>query len=204
MKVLLRDKEKKQKRYLMDQNKELERCLECSECKKPIHTCYTVATQSGIQRLNMCADCPMLHKKLYGQENIPSQATGNDPRTSLCCGSCGLTRDEVQMGSPLGCALCYELFQDEVFHDIVDIGHMPNKIKEGNQATHLHIGKTPATQQQTWNSGVTLVSLQKELQETLKREDYEQAAWIRDKIQALTKNQSAQDHGTSSEQPQKP
>lgn len=186
------------------QESKLERCLECSECRKPIHTCYSICSQNGIQRIGMCEDCPMLQKKLYRNDSSPPLSSGNARQTSLCCGGCGLTRDEVMMGSPLGCSLCYEVFHDEVFHEIIELGHLPNKLKDGIRSPRLHIGKTPTTQQHAWDPAVTLVSLQKTLQETLSREDYEQAAWIRDKIQALTKKQQDSTDGSQDTSLSKP
>lgn len=165
---------------------ELERSLECSECRKPIHTCYCIVNQHGIQKIGMCASCPMLKKKLYGQESFSQDAKNSDAQAALCCGQCGLTREEVKMGSRLGCSLCYEIFQDDVLREIIDLGHISQTVKDAKSTAPLHLGKTPAIQQ-AWDPSVTIVSLQHELQDTLRREDYEQAAWLRDKIQALTK-----------------
>lgn len=185
----------------MEQHQEFERCIECSECKKPLFTCYTTCSLSGLQRVWMCADCPMLQKKLYAQDSSLSKTSEKETLTGLSCGGCGLTKDEVKMGAPLGCALCYELFQEEIIHNMRELDHLPKNIKEKNGTKCLHIGLRPTSQRQKWDPSVTLVSLQKALQETLQREDYEQAAWIRDKIQTLTKNQNEKKN-ESTEQPQ--
>lgn len=186
-------------------DKELERCLECSECRKPIHTCYIICSQSGIQRLGMCADCPMLKRKLYGQDTSPPILESKNGLARLCCGGCGLTRDEVKMGAPIGCALCYEIFEDEIFQEIVELRHLPSKIGEGKRPLQIHIGKIPANQQEHGREpATTLVSLQKALQDTISREDYEQAAWLRDKIQALTKKQNEEGNGSTGEPSETP
>lgn len=174
---------------------EIERPLECGDCRKPIHTIYTIVGQNSLQKIGMCAECPILQRKLHGQEHPTlSDREEEAQEAHLCCGGCGLIKDEVTMGSPLGCALCYEIFEDEIFHELVDSGHLPSKMKDLKQTLSLHIGKPPLSQK-GFDPSIKLVSLQKELQETLKREDYEQAAWIRDKIQALTKKQQETTHG---------
>jgi len=145
--------------------------------------------------MGMCADCPILQRRLYGQDNpISSDSETASQEAHLCCGGCGLMKDEVTMGSRLGCSLCYEIFEDEIFHELVNSGHLPAKMKELKRTIPLHIGKPPISQK-SFDPSIKLVSLQKELQETLKREDYEQAAWIRDKIQALTKKQQETRNG---------
>jgi protein arginine kinase activator len=177
---------------------EIERPLECGECRKPIHTHYTIINQNSIQRIGMCADCPILQRKLHGLEehSLSSDPETKKQETRVCCGGCGLMKDDVTMGSRLGCPLCYEIFEDEIFHELIDTGHLPPKIKELKRTIPLHIGSPPISQK-SFDPSIKLFSLQKELQETLKREDYEQAAWIRDKIQALTKKQKESNNGES-------
>lgn len=185
---------------------EIERPLECSECKKPIHTIYSIINQNSIQRIGMCADCPIVQRRLHGQDHPLSTDKESEAQgTHLCCGGCGLMEEEVSMGSHLGCALCYEIFEDAIFHELVDSGHLPPKMKDLKQTIPLHVGKPPLSEGGL-DPSIKLLSLQKELQETIKREDYEQAAWIRDKIQALTKKQQETTNGESrdSSTPQKP
>src|SRR5580704_3926769 len=102
-----------------------ERHLECSECKKPIQVCYTEIVGKMIYRIGMCADCPILGQKLHGVKAIRAQE--GEVVTALCCGGCGTTADEVRMGAPLGCGLCYEIFEALILHELA-IEHMPQKV----------------------------------------------------------------------------
>jgi len=53
----------------------------------------------------------------------------------------------------------------------------------------LHLGKTP-TKPVTIPTSSRLTALNEALNEALKKENYEQAAWIRDQIKALTEKGS--------------
>ena len=103
---------------------------------------------------------------------------------SLVCGGCGLTLDEVKMGSPLGCPLCYEIFGDEVVHELVQLERLPPKFGHQKKGESLHVGRSPGQQQQI-DPSLKLLSLQQALHETLGREDYEQAALLRDQIREI-------------------
>jgi len=159
--------------------KELERPLECSECKRPIAISYTEVIGKNVTRFGMCEECPVLRSKLYGQTLHPESPT------SLCCGACGLTLEEVRMGASLGCPLCYEIFADEITKELIQLERIPPKYAK-KQNSQWHCGRIPG-QQQELDPSLKLLALQKALSDTLGREDYEQAARLRDQIRALEK-----------------
>lgn len=167
-----------------------ERPLECGECKKPVAVIYTEIVGKMMYRIAMCSDCPMLRQKLYGSRTI--DATNSEAiAAGLCCGECGTTADEVRMGSSVGCSLCYEVFQDLITQEIASQEKLPLPPK-GKRQTLEHLGRNPG-QSAAINPALKLLSLQQALNDTLSREDYEQAAWLRDQIKALTE-------GTNDEQ----
>jgi protein arginine kinase activator len=158
-----------------------ERHFECSECKKPVAVCYTEIIGKTIYRLVMCNDCPILRQKLYGfQTPLEKEETS----AGLGCGNCGMTRDEVKMGSSLGCSICYEVFEDLLIQELISSDRIPQKFSV-NKKNPLHVGRMPG-QNPEENISMKLLSLHQALNETLSREDYEQAAWLRDQIKALT------------------
>ena len=120
-------------RYGMEEQKEKkhepalpERPLECcGECRRPIQVIYTEIIGKTISRFAMCDECPVLHRKLHGSSSATA-VPGKAP-ASLACGRCGLTLDEVKMGAPLGCPLCYEIFSDEVVHELAQLERLPPK-----------------------------------------------------------------------------
>lgn len=92
------------------------------------------------------------------------------------------------MGQSLGCAECYTVFADYIISQLVEAGGIPSTLKKKAQAQKLqtlHIGRSP---QQPGSPALSskLASLNEALNDALKKENYEQAATIRDQIKGLT------------------
>ena len=160
-----------------------ERHIECSECKKPIHTIYTEIIGKTMYRLSMCADCPILHQKLYGVREPKSRQEAL--KSGFSCGGCDTSADQVKMGAPLGCSLCYEVFDNILSAELSGGDRLLLKPKTGSHPLPVHLGRHPG-QVSEINPASKLLSLHQSLHETLAREDYEAAAWLRDQIKALT------------------
>lgn len=164
-----------------------DRPLECSECKKPVSVCYTEIIGNSITRTSMCADCPELHRRLH---RTPAHATAypfDGITTGLACGNCGTTLDSLRVGLPLGCSSCYEVFGDVLISEMLAAEKIPPRLATAKKAIPIHIGRAPG-ESLTINPSLRLLALNEALSETLKKEDYEQAAWLRDQIKALTEN----------------
>lgn len=160
-----------------------ERPIECGECKKPVAVVYTELVGKMMYRLAMCSDCPMLRQKLYGSKIVEPC----DPEAlslGLCCGNCGTTADEVRMGGSVGCSACYEIFEELLTQELATQERLLHSHK-GKRLETLHRGRSPGQTAQI-NPALKLVALHQALNETLSREDYEQAAWLRDQIKELT------------------
>ncbi len=160
-----------------------ERHIECSECKKPIKVIYTEIVGKMIYRLSMCSSCPILKQKMYGSQ--PVQTFTEALAAGLCCGNCKTSQDEVKMGAPLGCSLCYEVFDEILTQDLVHAERMTLKQKLAKRPTPLHLGRQPGEKGEV-TPAAQLISLHQALHDTLSREEYEQAAWLRDQIKELT------------------
>jgi protein arginine kinase activator len=172
----------------MADNESFERPLECGECKKPIAVLYTEIVGNTITRTVMCNDCPVLKRRLFGELHPLPYVTIPEGGTGLACGSCGTTLDAIRMGSPLGCSQCYEIFEEVVLAELQQAQKLPSHINILKKSSPVHIGKAPGERQEI-NPSARLLALNEALSETLKREDYEQAAWLRDQIKALTEEQ---------------
>lgn len=161
-----------------------DRPIECGGCKKSIAVKYTEIIGQQINNTCMCADCPVLERRLKG-----TPAGGNKPRwegsTGLACGNCGTTLEALRVGTPLGCNECYEVFGDVIINDLLKAGKVPPRIATTKRTTPIHIGRAPGETQEI-NPSLRLLALNEALRETLKREDYEQAAMLRDQIKELT------------------
>ncbi|MBS0620697.1 MAG: UvrB/UvrC motif-containing protein [Verrucomicrobia bacterium] len=166
-----------------------ERPVECSHCKKPIHVTYKEIVGSSIVCTEMCADCPVLAQKLHGEKAAPTLSeTRPEGETGLFCGNCRTSLEAVKTGNPLGCSECYSVFADILVSELASAGKIPPKLKKESAARSsqpLHIGKSPS-KPLTISPSSRLTALNEALNEALKKENYEQAAWLRDQIKALT------------------
>lgn len=170
-----------------------ERALECSECKKPIVVRYTEIVGDTITETSMCADCPQLAKRLYGiRAPLPSGTQFGGAPSGLCCGSCGMSWEAVKTGNPLGCPECYEVFGDLILGEMIASNRVSSKVLANKKAVPAHIGRAPGESVEM-SPSIRLLALNEALKETLNREDYEQAAWLRDQIKALTDNEKGEE-----------
>ncbi|OGN57935.1 MAG: hypothetical protein A3D18_04015, partial [Chlamydiae bacterium RIFCSPHIGHO2_02_FULL_49_29] len=133
-------------------------------------------------------DCPVLQRRLHGTEGVErASEEKEEKRAGVYCGNCQTNLEWVKMGNPLGCPECYDVFSDVILSDLLKTEKIPSRLKKSLKRTAhlpLHAGKslqeilgvTPSKQ---------LTSLHEALKEALKKENYEQAAWLRDQIKAL-------------------
>lgn len=170
--------------FFEDQEEKLpERPLECGECKKDISVRYTEAEKGKVTETSMCADCPNLQKKLKGSGHTNQETTA--AKAGLVCGDCGTSLEDFQVGHPLGCSHCYEVFADAILIELTSRAKIPLKINTTKKNQPLHMGRTPGETIEI-NPSLQLIALNEALNEMLKKEEYEQAALIRDQINALS------------------
>ena len=178
--------EKKPEKHFPD------RPWECGECKKPIAVRYTEIVGDTVTHTSMCADCPELQRRLYGthpREHVQNQV---DPATAVECGNCGTTLEEVKRGHRLGCANCYVVFEDVLLIEMQAANRLSPRVSLGKKSLPIHLGRAPG-ESLAINPASRLLALNEALKETLGREDYEQAALLRDQIRALTERQQLKD-----------
>jgi protein arginine kinase activator len=175
-----------------------ERPVECSHCKKPIQVIYKEIVEETVTCTHMCEDCPILQQKMTG-ELKEGKRKKSDIDTGLCCGSCGTTLESIQTGNPLGCSECYNVFGDILMQELLSMGMLPARLQKNlgrKKSQPLHIGKTPSTPVEIPASS-RLTALNEALNEALKKENYEQAAWLRDQIKDLMDNPNERKKTTS-------
>lgn len=161
-----------------------DRPLECSECKKQINVRYTEIERGKFSHVSMCNDCPELQKKLRGVSLSPETGESTT-KTGLLCGECGTSLEEIRVGHHMGCHHCYDIFAETIIYELYSMGKLPERLDLEKKSSPLHIGRSPGESLEV-NPSLKLIALNEALNETLKREDYEQAALIRDQINALT------------------
>ena len=91
------------------------------------------------------------------------------------------------MGEPLGCKECYAIFQDVLVDQLLETQLISPRLKPSpaSPVPTLHIGKSPHFNEKTRNTS-RIRDLNESLSEALSGENYEEAAWLRDQINALT------------------
>jgi protein arginine kinase activator len=136
----------------------------------------------------MCADCPVFSQRLHGEAPLEKRAEeAAEGVVGLYCVNCRTTMESIKMGNPLGCSECYEVFADVLLSELIATDHIPSSLKKalkGRRSQSIHIGKTP-DQSLQMESSTRLTALNEALNDALKKENYEQAAWLRDQIKAL-------------------
>jgi protein arginine kinase activator len=94
--------------------------------------------------------------------------------TASICPQCGLSIGEFHKTGRLGCSECYTVFRDElmpVFRRIHGHDH--------------HVGKVPALNPLHMETRKTLLVLRRQLKQAVEREEFEKAAELRDRINAI-------------------
>ena len=101
----------------------------------------------------------------------------------LVCNVCGTSWQAFKKNGKLGCAACYDQFGQLLVEDIML-----------DQHGSVHCGKTPPETIEQWQDTAVserinlrreLERLRKGLDESIRREEFEQAAELRDKIAAI-------------------
>lgn len=168
-----------------EEESEPERPLECSECRKLISVYYYLLVGKEITLTGMCSECPQLQRRLHGKSGADVVGELQEGVAGVACGRCSTTLAQVIMGTPLGCSDCYQVFEEELFRELVESQRVPEHLHDRKRSSPLHVGRAPGEQRELKPS-MRLLALHEALSETLKREDYEQAALLRDQIKKLT------------------
>lgn len=171
-----------------------DRPIECCECRKEIAAIYTEIVGNVITRTSMCADCPELKKRLHGSTLHGAATAADEAAAGLACGNCGTTLESLRVGLPVGCSECYDVFNDVLLGELIASGKIPERLTSVKKSLPIHIGRVLG-QVQEMNPSLRLLALNEALNETLKREDYEQAALLRDQIKALTEDTPEKNDG---------
>lgn len=90
------------------------------------------------------------------------------------CSLCASTFDELISGGKVGCSKCYEIFAEELAPTIVRI--------HGNSK---HSGRAPVKLRDKLDLKIRLQSLEKQMKEAIKSQEFERAAVIRDEIKSI-------------------
>lgn len=165
-------------------------CDECGKLKATVHLTEIVNEQ--ITKLNLCEVCAKqkgsdaeqhfgiadLLAALSDVEAGPQSVSG-PAANRLKCAACGMAYDDFKKVGRLGCGECYNAFR-------VNLAPLLKRIHGAVQ----HMGKSPTPglvkeQKNLSKLQDDLNAAKQELQKAVKKEEFEEAAALRDKIKSL-------------------
>lgn len=159
----------------------------CQRCKKNQATVHlTEIAQDEKHETHLCADCAAQEGVTIKSQvplnelltNFVMQKTGAEELARLTCPECGTSFLEFRNNGLLGCPHDYEAFA---------VAMVP-LLERAHEGASEHVGKVPRAGEAGGavpsNPDRELVRLRRELAEAVEREDYEQAAMVRDQIKA--------------------
>lgn len=174
-------------------------CQNCSKAQATTHIKRIINGEATEQHL--CAACA---KKLGFDSffddfslSIPNFFSGffSDAVPALAgrrqerCETCGSSFDEIVRTGMVGCADCYETFYDKLLPSIQRIhgrarhaGKTPPQVVAAEQTAAPKETAAPTREQQ-------IEALQKQMQQAIDSQNFEQAAVLRDNIKALREEQ---------------
>ena len=168
-------------------------CDECGKNKATVHLTEIINEQ--ITKLNLCETCAKekgsdveqhfgISDLLTALSDVEAPAPGAAPGSPVIknkCAHCGLTYEDFKKIGRLGCSECYVTFK-------ASLAPLLKRIHGSTQ----HLGKVPnpvLMKEQKVLSKIheELETAKIELQKSIKKEEFEEAAALRDKIKFLEK-----------------
>ncbi|MEZ6046503.1 MAG: UvrB/UvrC motif-containing protein [Planctomycetaceae bacterium] len=160
----------------------------CSRCSKIATLHITEINEGKVDELHLCESCAKMYLNQPPSnldEEFPAVEVEfnelmeeDDSEESLAeetsCPSCGITYKEFRSKGRLGCPQDYIVFKPQL------LGLLDN-IHNATQ----HTGKYPKRAPEASQKQFELIKLRNDLSEAVQAEDYEEAARLRDQINAL-------------------
>lgn len=158
--------------------------MKCQKCHNPATLHITeVLSDEQFEELHLCEQCA--NKYLYEPQHKPALSKGSasealtgesdeGPFNQHECPLCGIKFVEFRNTGRLGCPNDYHEFREEL-----------TPLLENIHGETRHCGKTPRRQPQSKQTQSELIQLRNKLKLAVGKEDYEEAARLRDRIRTL-------------------
>ena len=161
-------------------------CNVCGKSDATIH--LPVLINSQMLELHLCETCAnekeggmklqFSFNDLLAGLTDPLGAKPGERKESAKCPSCGMGYEELTKVGRLGCAECYRSFAKGLIPLI-------RRVQKGPQ----HLGKRPAAMPAFFSSASDLRGLRERLRKAIEREEFEEAARMRDEIKQFESQQ---------------
>jgi protein arginine kinase activator len=156
----------------------------CNKCnKKEAVVFFTMVDNGQKTELYLCEDCAkesvlnsyMFDNFISALLNIENEQNEeeNNATSTLKCGKCNLSYEELMKYGKIGCDACYDNFSS-VIQPIIKRIH----------GKEQHMGKIIKSKQHDIKKQQEITILQAKLEEAVRNENYEKAAEYRDLIKA--------------------
>lgn len=165
-------------------------CDECGKNKATVHLTEIINEQ--ITKLNLCEGCAKekgsdveqhfgIADLLAALSDVKETQPASGPPSKNKCPHCGLTYEDFKKVGRLGCSECYAVFK-------LSLAPLLKRIHGSQQ----HLGKTPDPghlKEQKVESSLQadMEAAKQDLLKAVKKEEFEEAAALRDKIKFLEK-----------------
>lgn len=162
-------------------------CDECNEREATIALTHIVENEKTV--MHLCAQCAReqgidVEETEIGLEERMSDKEEREDE-ELRCSSCGMTYGRFKEHYRLGCSECYESFREEL-----------RPLLRKVHGSHTHVGKKPGAvveKAETDDAVWTVDLLQRRLRAAIEREEFEEAARLRDRIEELKSRQAGEE-----------
>ncbi len=156
----------------------------CEKCKKNAATIFYQQIINGEKRENhICEECAVKMQngvsfdtifKGFLDSFIGMGSAGYTAKSSFSCPTCKLSFDAFKQTGKVGCADCYNAFKEQLVPVLKNI-----------QGSIRHSGKLPKKAGAELYVKRELENLKNQLKRAVEKEEYEEAAKLRDKIRNL-------------------
>lgn len=179
----------------------------CDNCgKREANVRYSENINGKTKELNLCEECskklgitgmdfnmPIDFSSFFGEFmedfTTPEFMPLFNEVKSLKCKNCGYTFEDVVNKGKLGCASCYDVFEnklDPIIKKIQGANRHVGRMRKGLDEPNFKEKNIKKEESSEINLNKTEIErLQKELKEAIKEERYEDAAKIRDEIKKI-------------------
>jgi len=163
--------------------------MKCQQCDKPATFHITELTGDKPQELHLCEDHAREYLTQSSSEPSPGGSMANVIAQQMAvgqtaeelaqldqqaCPCCGMTFYEFRNQGRLGCPNDYTFFEPQLEPLLLNI-----------HDNIQHVGKTPKRSAAGSEDRTLLIRLRREMEEAVKREEYETASKLRDQIKEI-------------------
>ncbi|EGO62873.1 UvrB/UvrC motif-containing protein [Acetonema longum] len=167
----------------------------CDDCKKrPACVHITKIVNNQKVEKHLCEQCAQnagelqfaldssfsVHDFLKGMFTH-GMIDGGSPavKNEIACPNCGMTYSDFSQNGKIGCSVCYTTYADRL-----------ERLLRRVHGASAHTGKVPCRTGGALVARQKIKQLKKTLEQLVAREEYEQAAKVRDEIKGLERNMS--------------